>query len=470
MSQPDRNNPLLSDIGLDEIQDAIENDKKLLLQKSVTELTQREYEDQMLGGRIARFGAYVCAIEPMQWDMGMGKLVEGRLRLGRYIKSEEFNDAIKVTFTTPDGLFYPNSDAVLPTERRVEHPLSKIGFYIPKEGGWLTGDEGWLLLVSPTGLFAGRGGWEKARELYGKWSYEVNQNHQYHERLQAVTNQLKHSEDQMMILQASKEDFQLWAIEQQQKYLRANDVLLQIKEINMSLQSQVESLSWTKSHQDNVIKKELTDLDNAVREVTMLVFNDKIDEQLRQASSKIPDMSPYMKNRFMNNLKRGNMVQGDMHEQVIEKQKKQIEDLTSSLEALKKQIEEGQKGRKKQEPKDKPVDDGEEVEEDDDRFEKVMSDEGQEESDNEPQEKEQKKDEQQKEQPQPDKPKKGLGFLKKIGDSASKVAQEAKENVGKAVAKEPKEEEAQDTTDEGSPAPEESEQGDNEEIQEDEDE
>ena len=414
-----------SELDIETVLSHIDSDRKLLQQRDVSELSQREFEERVAGGRVARFGARVISVEGESWKEGMN-ITQGRGMLGRFIKSEEFNDLLKITFTTQRGLFVGDSDTLLPPEKRTQHPLSKDGFYVQKDGGFMTLDEGYLLLLSRSGVFAGGGGYTKAREIFEKYSYEVNNNHNLMDRNHALSVQLKHSEEMQMILSVAREDFQHWGQEQQEKFRHAWDTLAKFRDQISSLRSELEGVQWTNVHQEQIIKERLTDIDILARELRTFVADDKIFETLKQASARVPDLSVHQTYGLKERLKRTGFIREDPNEKLIAEQKKAIEELT-------RQVEEARRAAHPTPPRPPPPpytppdadeDDEDIVDGDDDDAETEEPDEP---PKNTPPAKSQ------------DTPKKPT-MREKISMLGGKVVQDVKDTIGKSVARTPKEE------------------------------
>jgi len=434
MSQPQTPIPT-NELVITDVLDRIDQDHKMLLQNSIDELTQREYEEQVGGGRIAREGAWVISAEGEGWREGLNA-TEGRGKLGRFYKSEEFNELVKVTFTKPNGLYVGDSTVLLPMNKRIQHPLSKAGFYVPKEGGYITLDDGWLLIVSRTGIFTGKGGWGKARELHDKYTYEVANNQNLMDRIHALTTQLNHTEAQLMIMSASREDYQLWGQEQQEKFRHAWDVLAKLRDQISSLNSQMEGLQWTNIHQENTIKENLKNMDILARELRTFVQDDHMLETMKQASSRLPELSVNQTNGLKDRLRKTGIIREDPNEKLLADQKKLIDNLLMENDALKNKQETKPKDTRHKAPSQQDTDEDDGEDDDDD----IVGDDKDDDSET--------KETEQPKNPTPPKTDNKDGKKKTVKEilteNLGKLAQDAKEKLGKSVAKTPKEETKQD--------------------------
>lgn len=393
-----------------------------------------ESQQQEVEGVIARRGALVISVEGENWEEGLGNMATGRCRLGYFVAAKEFYDGYLIKFTKPEGFFHRGTRTPLQSHRRIEHPLSKKGFTVPRHGGILTLDNGYVLLLSKTGIFAGRGGYRQANYFRKKWIHEGYRVNELEDRLQQTTTQLKEAESQNLRLMGSKDDLTHRAMRTADSAARAKDAYVELREDMLSLRSHLESVQKVKGHVDTVLRKKITNLETNMNDIMAHLRQERQFESLALQKSTVPDMRGVVSQDLIREWKE----KGTLPETEEDEKMKEIEEFMKKQDEKLKALETEIKSKKKDEDNSPPPPSSDDEKEEDDDKEDSMQDDIDEIEETAGQE----------EPPQP----KQTTPPKGAKEKASAIVQEAKTIVKKAVATPPKDEEqpkSEETDEEG---------------------
>jgi|GEM_PF-4010858 len=202
---------------------------------------------------IWRRGALVVSVEGETVQVG-GQTVMGIGLLGYLVTIENtsFPNTLRIRFST----LTEKNESILTSEhgnieRVIESPLSisgtdainPYGFIVDRKNGLRILEDGDLILVSRTGIFAGMNGWELARKMEEKWrdaEYKADEIQEAYERIVA---EFDRKEREVTELKLEIADLQEKEIEWQNRIVKAEAIMEDLKRILLSYKNKIPTLA-----------------------------------------------------------------------------------------------------------------------------------------------------------------------------------------------------------------------------------
>ena len=314
----------------------IDTNIKGISQEAISSLNRENFEKEQFGSLMARAGARVFSVEGDSWEEGLNN-IDNRGFLGYFVKADEMIAGWRVWFDKT--YYFPGTKRPLPKSRRIKHPLSVNGYYVPREGGINVVDNGKTIYLSRTGIFSGQGGWSIARK-YRKDVIECEIKYQQlSDHNQHTTSQLNHMETALLRQSVSKDDMVIQMMKYQTDMINARDTVVHLRGNMLSLQSQLESITSIKGHQEHVIKTLISQCNQQLNDISAFVMNERIFQALTLAGSKAPDVTDKLVQKMKEGWeKRGIIPEDKVTKELQEirerslKQDQQLKDLKEELE------------------------------------------------------------------------------------------------------------------------------------------
>ena len=200
-----------------------------------------------------RRGALVISVEGETIQVG-SQTVLGIGMLGYLITIENtaFPNTLRVRFST----MTPKNESILTSEhgnieRVIESPLSisgsnainPQGFMVDRNNGIRILEDGDLVLVSRTGIFAGMNGWELARKMEEKWREAEYKADEIQEAYQRTVAEFDRKEQEVSDLKLEISDLQEKEIEYHNSIVKAEALTEDLKRILLSYKEKIPSLA-----------------------------------------------------------------------------------------------------------------------------------------------------------------------------------------------------------------------------------
>jgi len=336
------------EMSFDDIDDSIENLSKDIAQDKFGNITENAMQQDQLG-TLFKAGARVYDVEGAKWQEGLTSY-EGKGFLGYFGAALESWGHFRVVFYKQ--YFYPRTNRPLPRHRRVVHPLSRAGYFVPKNGGIHVLDNGATILLSPSGILSGKGGWELVK-VWKKKCIQAEMTLQGAEdKMHELTTRLNHTETQFLRLSASKNDVEIWAQGCAKAMHNARDTLTKMNQTAHSLTAQLENSQGINVRQQGIIQKDLTQMSAMCNELLTFVMNDRMFESLAMAGIEVPDMKKEFRQKFKESMTKQGIIPEDKAAKEMQEMRKVIEQQQAALKQL--QVIAEQQKSSEQPPKPSP--------------------------------------------------------------------------------------------------------------------
>lgn len=300
-------------------------DKLDMAEQEVQLAKTEKYRPSFSEASYARRGAFVISVDGEFMQSG-GKTISGRGFLGYLIEITDTPkpEYMRIRFSTPDIrnskiLTSPRGNI----EKVIEDPLSLVGADAPNPDGFLvkrkTGirilEDGDLVLVSPSGIFAGSNGWAVAKEWQEKYRDLLYEYYSIQETYESLVSEHDRTEQEVMEEKNHIADLQEKEIWYQNTLTQAKAELEDMHRILINYKSMLPSLSEQNMTLQTELENMISNVVNRVHKLTTSVLALETTEYAYMVQSKLPaEVGMSVIKQEKERLKDAEIIEGDIDE------------------------------------------------------------------------------------------------------------------------------------------------------------